>query len=44
MWKHPAECRSLLPNLLQQGDLVMLLGAGDIGAVATQLYAEGFVE
>ncbi|MEM9532642.1 MAG: UDP-N-acetylmuramate--L-alanine ligase [Pseudomonadota bacterium] len=39
---HPRDCREVLPGLVTDNDLVMLLGAGDIGAVAAELYAHGF--
>ena len=38
---HPADCISILPGLLRDGDLVLLLGAGDIGTVAQQIYRDG---
>lgn len=39
---HPRECRQLLPSLLKEDDLVLLLGAGDIGAAAADIYQNGF--
>ncbi len=39
--EHPRELRATLPTLLADGDLLMLLGAGDIGATATELAASG---
>jgi UDP-N-acetylmuramate--alanine ligase len=35
--EHPRQLREALPSLLEDGDLLMLLGAGDIGAAATDL-------
>ncbi len=35
--EHPRELRSALPAMLLDGDLLLLLGAGDIGAAATEL-------
>ena len=32
----------VLPDVLHDGDLVILMGAGDIGAVAQELAAKGF--
>jgi UDP-N-acetylmuramate--alanine ligase len=39
--EHPRELKSALPALLRDGDLLLLLGAGDIGAAATELAAAG---
>ncbi|MEO5624840.1 MAG: UDP-N-acetylmuramate--L-alanine ligase [Dokdonella sp.] len=39
--EHPRDLRSALPPLLRDGDLLLLLGAGDIGATATELSAGG---
>ncbi|NND44850.1 MAG: UDP-N-acetylmuramate--L-alanine ligase, partial [Xanthomonadales bacterium] len=39
---HPRECREVLPGLVHEDDLVLLLGAGDIGAVASEIYESGF--
>jgi len=36
------ELAGVLPDLLQDGDLVLLMGAGDIGAAAQALAANGF--
>ena len=36
------ELRAVLPDVLQDGDLVLLMGAGDIGAAAQLLAAQGF--
>jgi UDP-N-acetylmuramate--alanine ligase len=38
---HPRDCRSVLPKLAEDGDLVLLLGAGDIGTVASEIYQHG---
>ncbi|HET7591990.1 MAG TPA: UDP-N-acetylmuramate--L-alanine ligase [Rhodanobacteraceae bacterium] len=38
---HPRELRETLPALLHDGDLVLLLGAGDIGAAAAELARGG---
>lgn len=38
---HPSDCIKLLPGLLADDDLVLLLGAGDIGTVAQTLYRDG---
>ncbi|RMH94235.1 UDP-N-acetylmuramate--L-alanine ligase [Lysobacter pythonis] len=37
----PAELREVLPDVLRDGDLLLVMGAGDIGAAAQQLAAEG---
>src|SRR5690606_23925303 len=34
---HPRQLRAALPNLLDDGDMLLLMGAGDIGAAATEL-------
>ncbi|QBB69568.1 UDP-N-acetylmuramate--L-alanine ligase [Pseudolysobacter antarcticus] len=39
--EHPSEFESELPALLRDGDVLLLLGAGDIGAVASQLARKG---
>jgi UDP-N-acetylmuramate--alanine ligase len=39
--EHPRALRETLPALLRDGDLVLLLGAGDIGAAAVDLAAAG---
>jgi UDP-N-acetylmuramate--alanine ligase len=39
--EHPRELGEALPALLDDGDLVLLLGAGDIGASATELAQRG---
>jgi UDP-N-acetylmuramate--alanine ligase len=36
------ELPALLPDVLRDGDLLLLMGAGDIGAVATDIGANGF--
>ncbi|WP_147653571.1 UDP-N-acetylmuramate--L-alanine ligase [Vulcaniibacterium gelatinicum] len=38
----PGELVHVLPDVLQDGDLLLLMGAGDIGQVAQQLAAQGF--
>jgi UDP-N-acetylmuramate--alanine ligase len=35
--EHPRELKETLPALLRDGDLLLLLGAGDIGAAAVEL-------
>ena len=37
-----ADLGSVLPDVLQDGDLLLLMGAGDIGGVAQQIVADGF--
>jgi UDP-N-acetylmuramate--alanine ligase len=39
--EHPRELATALPPLLHDGDLLLLLGAGDIGAAANELAAMG---
>jgi UDP-N-acetylmuramate--alanine ligase len=39
--EHPRDLRDALPPLLRDGDLLLLLGAGDIGAAATELAHAG---
>ncbi len=39
--EHPREFRDSLPSLLRDGDLLLLLGAGDIGAAAVELAQTG---
>ncbi|HEX7112381.1 MAG TPA: UDP-N-acetylmuramate--L-alanine ligase [Mizugakiibacter sp.] len=39
--EHPRELKNVLPALLRDGDLLLLMGAGDIGAAATELAAMG---
>jgi UDP-N-acetylmuramate--alanine ligase len=38
---HPRQLRDTLPTLLRDGDLLLLLGAGDIGAVAVEIAGVG---
>ena len=38
---HPRDFRDALPTLLQDGDLLLLLGAGDIGSAAVELAQVG---
>ena len=38
------ELAGVLPDLLQDGDLLLMMGAGDIGHAAQQLAREGFAE
>jgi UDP-N-acetylmuramate--alanine ligase len=38
--EHPRDLRDALPALLENGDLLLMLGAGDIGAAATELALE----
>jgi UDP-N-acetylmuramate--alanine ligase len=40
---HPRELAGALPALLHDGDLLLLLGAGDIGATAAELAAVGAI-
>ncbi|MGB5938169.1 MAG: UDP-N-acetylmuramate--L-alanine ligase, partial [Rhodanobacter sp.] len=35
--EHPRDLKETLPSLLRDGDLLLLLGAGDIGAAAVEL-------
>jgi len=37
-----AELAAVLPDVLQDGDLLLLMGAGDIGHIAQQIAAQGF--
>jgi UDP-N-acetylmuramate--alanine ligase len=37
------ELSSVLPDVLRDGDLLLMMGAGDIGAAAQQIAANGFV-
>ena len=39
-----ADLVSVLPDVLQDGDLLLMMGAGDIGYVAQQVATEGFKE
>jgi UDP-N-acetylmuramate--alanine ligase len=38
---HPREIAGVLPDLLEDGDLLLLMGAGDIGRTSQQLAAHG---
>ena len=38
----PGDLAGVLPDVLQDGDLLLLMGAGDIGAAAQQLATQGF--
>ena len=38
----PSDLREVLPDVLRDGDLLLMMGAGDIGAAAQQIAAEGF--
>jgi len=38
----PTDLAGVLPDVLQDGDLLLLMGAGDIGAAAQQLATQGF--
>lgn len=42
--KHPRELKSVLPTLLRDGDLLLVMGAGDIGKAAGELVASGFAK
>ena len=42
--EHPRDLASILPGLLRDGDLLLLAGAGDIGASAVDLAALGTLE
>lgn len=42
--EHPREFKDALPALLRDGDLLLLLGAGDIGAAALELQQLGSLE
>ena len=39
--EHTAELPGILPDLLRAGDLLLMMGAGDIGAMAVQLGRDG---
>ncbi|MGE8248941.1 MAG: UDP-N-acetylmuramate--L-alanine ligase, partial [Stenotrophomonas bentonitica] len=39
-----AELAHVLPDVLQDGDLLLMMGAGDIGYIAQQIAGEGFQE
>lgn len=36
------ELSSVLPDVLRDGDLLLMMGAGDIGAAAQQIATQGF--
>jgi len=36
------DLRDVLPDVLRDGDLLLMMGAGDIGHAAQQLAANGF--
>jgi UDP-N-acetylmuramate--alanine ligase len=40
----PHDLRAMLPDVLEDGDLLLLMGAGDIGHAAQQLAVDGFSE
>ena len=42
--EHPRDLADALPPLLHDGDLLLLLGAGDIGAAANELAAMGHLK
>ena len=42
--EQPSDLPTVLPDLLRDGDLLLLMGAGDIGAMAAQLGREGLVK
>ena len=42
--EHPRDLNETLPALLRDGDLLMLLGAGDIGGVAVELANAGMLK
>jgi UDP-N-acetylmuramate--alanine ligase len=42
--EHPRGLRETLPALLRDSDLVLLLGAGDIGAAAAALAQRGHLK
>ncbi|MHB1272975.1 MAG: UDP-N-acetylmuramate--L-alanine ligase [Rhodanobacter sp.] len=42
--EHPRELKDTLPALLRDGDLLLLLGAGDIGAAALELARVGHLK
>ena len=41
---HTADLLSVLPDVLQDDDLLLLMGAGDIGGIAPLIISEGFSE
>jgi UDP-N-acetylmuramate--alanine ligase len=42
--RHPRDLQQALPTLLRDGDLLLLLGAGDIGATAAELAQRGHLK
>jgi UDP-N-acetylmuramate--alanine ligase len=42
--EHPRDLAETLPALLRDGDLLLLMGAGDIGAAASELAAAGMLK
>ncbi len=42
--EHPRELRNALPALLRDGDLLLMMGAGDIGAAANEIAAAGMLK
>jgi len=42
--EHPRELKNALPALLHDGDLLLLMGAGDIGAAANEIAAVGMLK
>ena len=41
---HPRDLRQILPTLLADGDLLLMMGAGDIGAAANEIGAAGSLQ
>ncbi|MBU6198090.1 MAG: UDP-N-acetylmuramate--L-alanine ligase [Xanthomonadaceae bacterium] len=41
---HPRELKNMLPALLRDGDLLLIMGAGDIGAAANEIAAAGTLQ
>jgi UDP-N-acetylmuramate--alanine ligase len=39
-----ADLLSVLPDVLHDGDLLLLMGAGDIGGMAQQIISDGFIQ
>jgi UDP-N-acetylmuramate--alanine ligase len=42
--EHPRELKNILPALLADGDLLLLMGAGDIGAASNEIAAAGMLK
>jgi UDP-N-acetylmuramate--alanine ligase len=42
--EHPRELKNILPALLADGDLLLLMGAGDIGAAVNEIAAAGVLK